>query len=162
MPRSRLVRRLVLALAPALLAACARRAPMPDFAAAPDTVPAAPAYDIAAEAAVLRGVVALFVASEAENGAGADTLLAPGADFLMTGVKVTTRPRLAGLNGPGRASVEEASTGLAGSFGWVVVLYRFEGRTPALNERARATFILEKQRAGWKIRHVHSSMVARW
>ncbi len=75
---------------------------------------------------------------------------------------MTTKPRLAGLNGPGQAVVEEASTGLAGNFAWLVVAYRFTGRTPDLAERARATFILEKQRAGWKIRHVHSSMVARW
>jgi hypothetical protein len=106
--------------------------------------------------------VALFVAYEALGSAAADTLLAPGADFVLTGMRVTTKPRLAGLNGPGRAEVEEASMGLAGSFAWVVALYRFSGRTPELGERARATFILEKQRAGWRIRHVHSSMVVRW
>ena len=50
----------------------------------------------------------------------------------------------------------------AGAFAWVVMSYRFNGRVPQLSERARATVILEKQRAGWRIRHVHSSMVARW
>ena len=109
-----------------------------------------------------QAVVALFVDAEARGADAADTLLMPGADFVMTGLKVTARPRLAGMNGPGTATIEEASTGLAGSFAWVVASYRFTARTPELGERARATFVLEKQRAGWKIRHVHSSMVARW
>ena len=107
-------------------------------------------------------VVTAFIAAEAQNGAPADTLLDGSADFIMTGVRVTTRPRLAGLNGPGTATIEESSTGLAGAFAWVVVRYRFDGRTSDLNELAHATFILEKQRAGWRIRHVHSSMVERW
>ena len=159
MPRSLFVRLLAAA---ALAAGCAGRTAAPPATPADTTAPAAPAYDIAGEATAVRGVVSLFVSAEAENAASADTLLTPGADVLMTGVQVTTRPRLAGLNGPGRATVEEASTGLAGHFAWVVVRYRFSGRTPELAERARATFVLEKQRAGWKIRHVHSSMVARW
>jgi hypothetical protein len=107
-------------------------------------------------------VVTAFIAAETQNGASADTLLDGSADFIMTGVRVTTRPRLAGINGPGTATIEESSTGLAGAFAWVVVRYRFEGRTSDLNELAHATFVLEKQRAGWRIRHVHSSMVERW
>jgi hypothetical protein len=126
--------------------------------------PAAPATadNLSADAASARDVVALFVAAEAAGNPAADTLLVPGADFLMTGVRVTTKPRLAGLNGPGQAAVDEANMGLAGNFAWVVVAYQFTGRTPDLAERARASFVLEKQRAGWRIRHVHSSMVARW
>ena len=107
-------------------------------------------------------IVNAFLSLEARGNTAADTLLAPGADFIMTGVKVTTRPRLAGLNGPGETAVEESSAGIAGAFAWVVVGYRFSGRTGELNERGRATFVLEKQRAGWRIRHVHSSMVERW
>jgi hypothetical protein len=147
-------------LALAAAAGCAHR--RPDIAPRPAPAVTAPAWDAAADAAGARSVVSAFVAAEAEGAEGADTLLAPGADFIMTGVRVTARPRLAGLNGPGSASVEEAGTGVAGSFAWVVVSYRFAGRTPELAERARATFVLEKQRAGWKIRHVHSSMVVRW
>lgn len=148
-----------MALVAAGLSGCAgRRAP--SAAEAPAEVPSPP--DVAVLAAEARGVVTQFVAAEADGSAAADTLLATGADFLLTGVRVTTRPRLAGLNGPGRAVVEEASMGVAGSHAWAVVAYRFIGRTPDLAERARATFILEKQRAGWKIRHVHSSMVTRW
>ena len=114
------------------------------------------------DASEARAAVNTFLTLEARGLPAADTLLSLGADFIITGVKVTTRPRLAGLNGPGETAVEEAATGLSGSFAWVVVGYRFEGRSPALNERARATFVLEKQRAGWRIRHVHSSMVERW
>jgi hypothetical protein len=109
-----------------------------------------------------RGAAIAFVTLEAQGSASADSLLAVGADFIMTGIRVTTKPRLAGFNGAGTAAVEEENLGLAGSFAWVVMTYRFIGRTPDLGERARATFILEKQRAGWRIRHVHSSMVARW
>jgi len=126
---------------------------------APQT-PGVSAFD--ADATAAMAVVTSFLAAEAQNAAGADTLLGENADFILTGVRVTTRPRLAGLNGPGAATIEESSTGLAGAFAWVVVSYRFEARTPDLNERARATFVLEKQRAGWRIRHVHSSMVERW
>ena len=124
----------------------------------PDATPA----NLDVSAAEARATANAFLTLEARGNTAADTLLMPGADFIMTGIKVTTRPRLAGLNGPGEASVEESSTGFAGSFAWVVMAYRFTGRSEGLNERARATFVLEKQRAGWKIRHVHSSMVERW
>jgi ketosteroid isomerase-like protein len=103
-----------------------------------------------------------FFTQEARLMPAADTLLALGADFIMTGLRVTARPRVAGFNGPGDVFVEEASAGVAGEFAWVELSYRFAGRTPDLAERARATVILEKQRAGWRIRHVHSSMVERW
>jgi hypothetical protein len=124
------------------------------------TLPARQELDV--EAARARNVVAAFLAAEAQGDADADTLLATGADFILTGTRVRARPRLAGLVGPGTASIEEASTGVTGEVAWVVVAYRFEARTPDLSERARATFVLERQRAGWRIRHVHSSMVERW
>lgn len=117
---------------------------------------------IDADAAQAHAAAVAFLVEEAQGNAAADTLLAAGADFIMTGVEVSTKPRLAGLNGPGQAAVEEANLGLAGSFAWVVMTYRFTGRVPELSERAHATVILEKQRAGWRIRHVHSSMVGRW
>jgi hypothetical protein len=160
MPRWPFVRRAALLLLAAGAAGCAHR---PAAAGrVPVEIAPGPDADPGAEAAGARAVVASFLAAEAAGTDAADTLLAPGADFIMTGLRVTTRPRLAGLNGPGSAAIDEAGTGLAGGFAWVVVAYRFTGRTPELGERARATFILEKQRAGWKIRHVHSSMVARW
>ena len=127
-------------------------------APAPQVAPA----NLDVDAAAARAAVSSFLSLEARGSTDADTLLVPGADFIMTGVKVTARPRLAALNGPGDVVVEESSTGFAGSFAWVVVSYGFAGRTNDLADRARATFVLEKQRAGWKIRHVHSSMVARW
>jgi len=136
-------------------AGCGRPAPA---AAGPEAAPA----NLDVDAALARAAVNQFLALEARGLPAADTLLAPGADFIMTGVRVTTRPRLAGLNGPGEAAIEESGTGFAGSLAWVVVSYRFTGRSEALNERARATFVLEKQRAGWRIRHAHSSMVERW
>jgi hypothetical protein len=114
------------------------------------------------DAAGARNAVAAFLDAEAQGSSAADTLLAAEADFIMTGILAHARPRLAGLNGPGAATIEEANTSVAGAMAWVVVSYRFEGRTPDLSERGRATFVLEKQRAGWKIRHAHSSMVERW
>ena len=143
-----------------ILAGCAHHRP-PLAPLVSDSVRVA-AGQLDADAGRAHDVAIAFLEAEARGDAAADTLLAPGADFIMTGVRVTTRPRLAGLNGPGDAVVEEANLGLAGSFAWVVLGYRFNGRTPQLGERARATVILEKQRAGWRIRHVHSSMVERW
>jgi len=138
-----------------LAAACAKQSPQ---LPGPDATPA----NLDVSAAEARATVNAFLSLEARGSSAADTLLMPGADFIMTGVRVTTRPRLAGLNGPGEAAIEESGTGFAGSLAWVVVSYRFTGRSEALNERARATFVLEKQRAGWRIRHAHSSMVERW
>lgn len=140
-----------------LAAACSSgRAP----AGGPAPEPQSAGLDI--EVGQARAVVNAFLSLEARGLTAADTLLLPGADFIMTGTRVTAKPRLAGYNGPGDASVEDASAGLAGVIAWVIVGYRFTGRTADLSERARATFILEKQRAGWRIRHVHSSMVERW
>ncbi len=141
-------------------AARAQRRPAPPVREGPPVTQSPAQMEADADAA--RAAVAAFVTAEAQAGAGADTLLATGADFIVTGVKVHTRPRLAGLNGPGEATIEESGCSLAGTFAWVVINYRFAGRTTDLDERARATFILEKQRAGWRIRHVHSSMVERW
>jgi len=121
-----------------------------------------PLASLEADAAAARAVVNSFLTQEARLAPTADTLLGPGADFIMTGLRVTARPRVAGFNGPGDVFVEEASAGVSGEFAWVVLSYRFAGRTADLAERARATIILEKQRAGWRIRHVHSSMVERW
>jgi len=121
-----------------------------------------PAANLEADAAAARAAVNAFFTLEARLAPAADTLLASGADFTMTGLRVTARPRVAGFNGQGDVFVEEASAGVSGEFAWVELSYRFAGRTPDLAERARATIILEKQRAGWRIRHVHSSMVERW
>lgn len=141
--------------------ALAQRRPAPPARESPPVVTQSPAQ-IDADADAARAAVAAFVSAEAQASRSADTLLAPGADFILTGVKVRARPRLAGLNGPGETTIEESDCSLAGAFAWVVIGYRFAGRTPDLDERARATFVLEKQRAGWRIRHVHSSMVERW
>jgi hypothetical protein len=138
-----------------LAAACAPRAPR-------ITTVQGPAGDFEADMAAARATVNAFLAQEARQTPAADTLLALGADFTMTGLRVTVRPRLAGFNGPGEVSVEEASAAVSGEFAWVELSYRFAGRTPDLAERARATVILERHRAGWRIRHVHSSMVERW
>jgi hypothetical protein len=143
------------------VAARAQRRPAQPAREGPPTLTQSPSR-IDADADAARAAVAEFVSAEAQGSRSADTLLAPGADFIMTGVAVRTRPRLAGLNGPGGATIEQSECSLAGVFAWVVIAYRFAGRTNDLDERARATFVLEKERAGWRIRHVHSSMVERW
>jgi ketosteroid isomerase-like protein len=149
-----------------LLTACTRTvtptvavdpAPAPPAAAAADT-----GITMVAETNAARAVVAAFVAAEARGDAAADTLLLPGTDFVMGGIVITSRPRLAAFVGRGEASLEEAREGLSGAFAYVVVVYRFDGPTPALRERARGTFVLERRTAGWRIRHVHTSMVERW
>lgn len=134
---------------------CASRAPAP----VPLVVASGP---VGQEAALARDAVTAFVALEARGDEAADTLLAPGADFVATGIVVTNRPRLAGMVGRGEGAVEEARTELAGSLAWVVVVYRWTGRTPQSTQRGRATLVLERRPAGWRIRHGHSSTVERW
>lgn len=144
------------ALLPLVLAAgCAARTGPRELAGAPPAT-------LGGDAAAARAVAIAFLELEARGDTAADTLLAPGADFLMTGIRVTMRPRAAGINGPGLASADEVTTGTAGAFAWVVLSYRITARTPALSERGRGTFILERQRDGWRIRHAHTSMVGRW
>lgn len=135
--------------------ACTRRVvapPVEPVAMGPPTV----------ETAAVRAVVSEFIAAEARGDESADTLLASNADFIATGILRTVRPRLAGMMGRGEGSIEEARTELSGGFAWVEVVYRFEGGTRSSDERARATFVLDRRVAGWRIRHVHSSMVERW
>jgi hypothetical protein len=139
----------------------AQRRPSPPAREGAPIVTQSPSQ-IDADAAAAQAAVQAFVSEEAQGNRNADTLLATAADFILTGVKVRTRPRLAGLNGPGDATIEESECSIGGAFAWVVIGYRFAGRTTDLDERARATFVLEKQRAGWRIRHVHSSKVERW
>ena len=134
------------------LAACAvraaPRAPMP--------------YDPLRETALARDVAAGFIAAEARGDESADTLLSPGADFISGGIPVTRRPRLAGVLGRGEATIEDQRTQLAGEFAWVVAVYRWKAGGGDDVERGRATMILERRGAGWRIRHVHSSTVAPW
>ncbi len=141
----------------AALAACTRPGAAPEL-----TLSTAPRASLDVEADAARAVIAAFVAAEAEADPGADTLLAPDAAFVAGGISVTVRPRLAALNGPGTALLEAVTTHVAGPMAWVVAVYRFDARTPALSDRGRLTVVLEKQRAGWRIRHVHSSSVERW
>lgn len=117
---------------------------------------------MASEADAVGAVVAAFVAAEARGDQSGDTLLATGADFIMGGIVVTNRPRLAAMVGRGEAVVEEARMGVSGAFAYAAVVYRFDSPTPSLNDRARGTFVLERRAAGWRIRHVHTSMVERW
>src|SRR5512135_1889126 len=103
----------VAGLAVLALAACAGRpAPRPPLP-----------YDPLREAALVRDVAAGFIAAEARGDESADTLLASGADFIMSGIPVTRRPRLAAVLGRGDAAVEDTRSQLAGDFAWVVVVY---------------------------------------
>ncbi len=152
-----------------LLAACpgppaSQPVPVQASAAAPGAAATLPAdtASLSATADAARAVVAAFVAAEARRDGSADTLLAQDADFIMGGILVTSRPRLAALAGPGGAQLEETRVGVSGALAYVVAVYRFDSPTPSLSDRARGTFILEKHTAGWRIRHVHTSMVNRW
>jgi hypothetical protein len=134
-------------------AACTRALPRPAPVAQGDP---------AAEAAAAREVVARFVAAEARLDESADTLLAPGADFVATGIVVARRPRLSGMMERGVGEVVETRVEVAGGFAWVAAVYSWAPNPTASVERARATFVLEKRPAGWRIRHVHSSWVEPW
>jgi hypothetical protein len=132
------------------LAACAARAGVPIR------------VDPAREAAAARAVAEAFITLEARGDVAADTLLAPDADFINTGVVVTARPRLAAVIGPGEATVDGMRTQVAGELGWVVAVYRWTGDVGGEVGRGRVTMVLERGAAGWRIRHVHSSSVAPW
>jgi len=142
------------ALAASLLAACAH--------------PAGPAAttprgtDPAREAAAVRGVVEAFIAAEARGDESADTLLVPGADFINSGIAVEARPRLAGVAGRGETAIESLRTEVSGALAWVVAVYRWSGGAGRLTGHGRATLVLERHVAGWRIRHVHSSAVPPW
>lgn len=118
--------------------------------------------DPAREAAAAREVAAAFIAAEARLEEAADTLLTPGADFINSGIAVQARPRLAAVVGRGDATIENLRTELVGELAWVVAVYRWTGAGGQLVERGRATMILERREAGWRIRHVHSSAVPPW
>ena len=134
------------------LAACARH---------PAPGPVLP-YDPLRETALVRDAAAGFIGAEARSDEAADTLLLPGADFIASGIPVTSRPRLAGVLGPGRATVVDLRTQLAGDFAWVVAVYDWADDGGTDSARGRATMILERRSAGWRIRHVHSSTVPPW
>ena len=110
----------------------------------------------------IRAVVVAFVLGEARGDESVDTLLAPGADFIATGVPVTERPRLPGMPGPGTGSVMALRTSVAGDYAWAVASYGWVGSNPLAGERGFATFVLQRLPAGWRIHHVHASHVERW
>ena len=118
--------------------------------------------DPAREAALARAVAETFIAAEARGDESADTLLAPGADFINSGIAVAARPRLAAVIGRGEAMIESLRTEVAGQLAWVVAAYRWSGSAGQVVERGRATLVLERREAGWRIRHVHSSAVPPW
>jgi hypothetical protein len=137
-----------------LLAACAGRA-------AP-TATAPLGVDPAREAAAVQAVAETFIAAEARGDESADTLLVPGADFINSGIAVAARPRLAAVIGRGVATIENLRTEVTGQLAWVVAVYRWTGVAGQLVEQGRATLVLERREAGWRIRHVHSSAVPPW
>ena len=110
----------------------------------------------------IRAAVTAFVLGEARGEQDVDTLLASGADFIVTGTAAANRPRLAGVPGAGRGSVGELRIQVAGDYAWAVANYGWVGENPAGGEVGRATFILQRLPAGWRIHHVHSSHVERW
>lgn len=137
----------------ALATACASRVPPPG--------PLLP-MTLAADVAAVRATVAAFVTAEAGGDERADTLLARGTDFVVDGVALENRPRLAGVPGPGTGTVNDLQIQVAGDWAWAVAGYAWMGDDPEGAERGMATFVLQRQPAGWRIRHVHSSHVARW
>lgn len=124
----------------------------------PQTLSATVSDDVPA----IRAAVTAFVAGEARGDQDVDTLLASGADFIVTGTAAANRPRLAGVPGAGTGSVGELRIQVAGDYAWAVANYRWVGENPAGAEVGRATFILQRLPAGWRIHHVHSSHVERW
>jgi outer membrane murein-binding lipoprotein Lpp len=143
-----------LALGALALAGCASR-PM---ASRTPTLSATVSDDVPA----VRAAVTAFVLGEARGEQTVDTLLASGADFIVTGTAATNRPRLAGVPGVGTGSVGELRIQVAGDYAWAIANYSWVGENPAGGEVGRATFILQRLPAGWRIHHVHSSHVARW
>jgi hypothetical protein len=146
--------RVASAVAATLLAGCAGH--VAPVATAPRGV------DPVQEAAGARAVAETFIAAEARGDEAADTLLAPGADFINSGIAVAARPRLAAVIGRGEATIENLRTAVAGQLAWVVAVYRWTGGAGQIVERGRATLVLERHEAGWRIRHVHSSAVPPW
>ena len=137
-----------------LLAGCVRH-PAP-------TATAPLGVDPAREAAAARAVAEAFITAEARGDESADTLLAQGADFINSGIAVSARPRLAAVIGRGEASIGSLRTEVAGPLAWIVAVYRWTGLGGQIVGLGRATLVLEREEAGWRIRHVHSSAVPPW
>jgi hypothetical protein len=110
----------------------------------------------------IRAAVTAFVLGEARGEPSVDTLLASGADFIVTGTAAANRPRLAGVPGAGTGSVGELRIQVVGDYAWAIANYGWVGENPAGAEVGLATFILQRRPAGWRIHHVHSSHVERW
>lgn len=110
----------------------------------------------------IRAAVTAFVLGEARGDQNVDTLLASGADFVVTGTSAQNRPRLAGVPGAGTGSVGELRIHVAGDYAWAIANYGWVGQNPAGGEVGRATVILQRLPGGWRIHHVHSSHVERW
>lgn len=115
-----------------------------------------------ADAAAVRRAVEEFVAAEARTDESADTLLAPGAEFVAMGVPATRRPRLAAMLERGEGDIEETRVEVGGGLAWATATYRWAPRGGGPAEIARATFVLQRMPAGWRILHVHSSWVEPW
>ena len=146
--------RVASAAAAALLAGCAARtAPIPTAPLGVDPV---------REAAAVRAVVEAFITAEARGDEAADTLLVPGADFINSGIAVEARPRLAAVIGRGEATIEGLRTEVSGALAWAVAVYSWTGAAGRIVQQGRATLVLERHEAGWRIRHVHSSAVPPW
>jgi hypothetical protein len=129
--------------------------------------PAAPATPmisgpVSDDVPAIRAAVTAFVLGEASGEPGVDTLLASGADFIVTGTAATNRPRLAGVPGAGTGSIQELRIQVVGDYAWAVASYGWVGENPEGGEVGLATFILQRLPAGWRIHHVHSSHVERW
>ena len=161
MPRwtapSRVARRgaaAVLAAGAIALAGCARQ---PVVQGTP-TLSSSASDDVPA----IRAAVTAFVLGEARGAREVDTLLASGADFIVTGTRVANRPRLAGVPCPGTGSVGELRIQVVGDYAWAIASYGWVGEDPAGAEVGLATVILQRLPAGWRIHHVHSSHVERW
>ena len=145
---------LVLALGALALPGCATR-PMPTRT---QTLSGTAADDVAA----IRAAVTAFVLGESRGEQDVDTLLASGADFIVTGTAAQHAPRLAGVPGAGTGSVGELRIQVAGDYAWAIASYGWVGENATGAEQGLATFVLQRLPAGWRIHHVHSSHVERW
>jgi hypothetical protein len=132
------------AIALALLGACA-----------PGAAPRAGPMTVLGTTTDVDALVRAALTHDATLDRAADSLYAPEAVVIANARLRFAAPRFAGVSYGGRVTVAAAAVTLQGGWAWAVVDYRWIGAQQA--EAGRATFVVVRRPAGWRIIHAHSS-----
>jgi ketosteroid isomerase-like protein len=112
--------------------------------------------------ALIQDIVRQALALDAAGDRAADSLYAAEAVVVANARVRLAAPRFAGVGSGGRVTVAAAAVALEGRFAWVLADYRWINSQRNEAEAGRATVVCQQQAQGWKIVHVHSSLLLPW